>query len=121
MQIRVYYEDTDCGGIVYHANFIKFCERARSEAFFALDKSPNVEWCGFVVKGIKADFLAPARLGDLLDIESELLEKKSASITIRQNIFKDGEKIFSMDIRMAYVDVRDMKIKKIPDDMMIPL
>ena len=77
MNIRVYYEDTDLGGIVYHANYIKFCERARSEIFFKnkivpIDNKQN----GFVVRNLKADFLATSTLGDLLSVVTSLIMLK---------------------------------------------
>ena len=65
MRIRVYYEDTDCGGIVYHTNYIKYCERARSELFFAQGTPPSHATCGFVVSALEAKFLGFAKLGDI--------------------------------------------------------
>ena len=85
-QTRIYYEDTDCGGIVYHANYLKYCERARSEWFFAQGILPQQNNIGFVVKNMNLDFLSPAKLGDLLTIHTEILEQKNASITLKQTI-----------------------------------
>ena len=89
-QTRIYYEDTDCGGIVYHANYLKYCERARSEWFFAQGILPQQNNIGFVVKNMNLDFLSPAKLGDLLTIHTEILEQKNASITLKQTILRES-------------------------------
>ena len=75
MKIRVYYEDTDLGGIVYHTNYIKYCERARSEIFFSKNMLPHQgENSGFVVRDIKASFLATSTLGDMVEVKSKVLK-----------------------------------------------
>ena len=78
MKIRIYYEDTDAGGIVYHANYIKYCERARSEMFFDPEVKPFSEDGHFVVSEIRAKFKKPAVLSDILIAE---LKKMSATLT----------------------------------------
>ena len=85
VQIRVYYEDTDAGGIVYHSAYLNFCERARSELFFQRGLSPVLESGHFVAKRVEADYISSARLGDLLCIETKLLVMKGASFDILQN------------------------------------
>jgi len=113
MQIRVYYEDTDTGGIVYHTNYIKYCERARSEIFFDNGMLPiGGEKSGFVVRKIEADFLGSAVLGDLLEVRSTLLELKRSSATLRQEVFKGDEKLFEMKILLVYMEKG--KITRIP-------
>jgi len=105
MKIRVYYEDTDAGGIVYHTNYIKYCERARSEVFFDLDMLPTQgETTGFVVRNLNASFLATSKLGDILEVESKVLKVKSSSINLLQEIKKEEKVIFSMEIVLVYVD-----------------
>ena len=105
MKIRVYYEDTDAGGIVYHTNYIKYCERARSEVFFNLDMLPaQGEGTGFVVRNLNASFLATSKLGDILEVESKVLKVKSSSINLLQEIKKEEKVIFSMEIVLVYVD-----------------
>lgn len=104
MKIRVYYEDTDCGGIVYHSNYLKFCERARSELFFGKGKMPYNQALGFVVKNIKADFIKSAKLGDELWVKTSLLELKKVQLTLKQEIFREEEKIFSMEARLGFID-----------------
>jgi len=104
MKIRVYYEDTDAGGIVYHTNYIKYCERARSEVFFSQGLMPSTEdGGGFVVKNIHANFMGVASLGDILEVTTTKLGEKSASFTLLQEIHKGTQKIFSMEVLLAYV------------------
>ena len=101
--IRVYYEDTDMGGIVYHSNYLNFCERARSELFFSKGTTPLFEGGHFVVRNLEASFLRPARLGDLLDISVEVLEIKGVTMKMRQQVFKAGELLFEMHLKLAYL------------------
>ncbi|MBN2768231.1 MAG: YbgC/FadM family acyl-CoA thioesterase [Campylobacterales bacterium] len=103
MQIRIYYEDTDMGGIVYHANYLKFCERARSELFFSQGLSPAFEDGHFVVRHIEADFKASAILGDIIEVKSEVLSIGGASLRIKQDIFRNNTHLFSMTGKYAYV------------------
>jgi len=104
LKIRIYYEDTDAGGIVYHTNFIKYCERARSELFFSQNMLPmDGERSGFVVRHIDANFLGMAKLGDLVEVKSELLTMKKASLILKQTIYNDAKKIFEMKITLAYL------------------
>ncbi|WP_297433147.1 YbgC/FadM family acyl-CoA thioesterase [Sulfurimonas sp.] len=104
MQIRVYYEDTDVGGVVYHSNYLNFCERARSEAFFKRSKNPILESGHFVARKINADFFKSAKLGDMLDIQTQLIEMKAASFMLKQTIFRDDEKIFELEILLVHID-----------------
>ena len=105
MKIRVYYEDTDAGGIVYHTNYIKFCERARSEIFFERGMIPSQsDESGFVVRNLNANFLATSKLGDMLDVTSKILTLKNSSLTLLQEVWKEDMKIFSMEVLLVYVD-----------------
>lgn len=123
MQIRVYYEDTDCGGIVYHANYLKYCERARSALFFERGVSPLGE-VGFVVKTMQINFIAPARLGDMLEVKTKLLKLQSASLQLEQEILlqesftkKKSKVVFKAQITLACLDSKTQRIAKIPQDM----
>lgn len=114
MKIRVYYEDTDAGGIVYHTNYIKFCERARSEVFFEKGMKPlENDRSGFVVRNIQADFLATSTLGDILNVTSRILTIKSSSLILLQEVWKEEIKVFSMEILLVYIDRG--KPRRIPD------
>ena len=117
MKIRVYYEDTDIGGIVYHSKYLNFCERARSELLFSkglqvFDKEQN---SGFVVKNINANFIKTATLGDVLDVKTEIKKYSKVTITLTQTIFKDSEKIFEMDVLIVYVN--NLKPAKYPKEV----
>jgi len=117
MEIRVYYEDTDAGGIVYHTNYLKFCERARSEIFFERGLKPfDEESAGFVVKSLKADFLGSARLGDVLKVTTEVIKLNRASLELEQKIFLKDKAIFEMRVTLAYV--KNLKVAKIPEEFL---
>jgi len=103
MQIRIYYEDTDVGGVVYHSNYLKFCERARSEAFYEKGMTPILENGHFVARKIIGDFFASAKLGDILNIKSELLKMKAASFILKQYVYRGDEKLFELEIVLAYI------------------
>ena len=123
MKIRVYYEDTDVGGVVYHSNYLNFCERARSEAFFKCSKNPILESGHFVARKVNADFFKSAKLGDVLDIQTQLIEMKAASFTLKQTIFREDEKIFALEILLVHIDF-DAKIQKMTKetkDMIVSL
>jgi acyl-CoA thioester hydrolase len=103
MQLRVYYDDTDAGGIVYHANYLKFCERARSELFFERGKSPAMNGGHFVVKKLEANFKKPAKLGDLIEVKHEIISMKNTSLTLKQNIWINDTKLFEMTSVLVFV------------------
>ena len=103
MQIKVYYEDTDTGGVVYHSNYLNFCERARSEAFFEKGFSPVLENGHFVARRLEADYIASAKLGDELHVDTKLIQMKNASFKLLQSVYKDDKKIFELSITLAYI------------------
>ncbi|CAI8222020.1 MAG: YbgC/FadM family acyl-CoA thioesterase [Sulfurovum sp.] len=115
MQIRVYYEDTDVGGVVYYANYLKFCERARSELFFQKGLSPHSDDEFFVVKEVHANYAKSAVFGDLLDVNSKLTIKKAASIIMEQKIYRDEELLFEATFKLAYL--KNYKLCKIPKEL----
>jgi len=115
MKIRVYYEDTDLGGVVYHANYLKFCERARSEVFFKDGKNPFTEEGHFLVRSANCKFISPATLGDELEVTSCVTEIKGASFSMTQKVFKDEKELFSVDLNIAYVG--GGRPKKIPKEV----
>jgi acyl-CoA thioester hydrolase len=111
MQIRVYYEDTDTGGVVYHCNYLSFCERARSEIFFQKGLSPVLKNGHFVAKKVEADYYLSAKLGDLLDIDTKLIELKGASFKLLQTIYLKDKKIFELKITLVYINFEAKPIK----------
>ena len=114
MKIRVYYEDTDTGGVVYHSNYLNFCERARSEAFFDKGMTPVLQNGHFVARRVNADFYKSAKLGDMLEIKTKLVEMKAASFTLSQEIYKNGDKIFELEILLVYIDF-NAKVQRLND------
>jgi acyl-CoA thioester hydrolase len=105
MKVRVYYEDTDAGGIVYHTNYIKYCERARSEIFFQQNIMPTLgDNEGFVVRNIKATFISTSTLGDMLEVTTKILSLKNSSTVLLQEVWKDKNKLFSMEIVLVYIN-----------------
>ncbi len=115
MKLRVYYEDTDLGGVVYHSKYLNFCERARSEIFFEKGASPVFEDYHFVVKSIEANFLSSAKLGDILEIKTQVLEIKRVSITLFQTIFNENLKRDIFEMKVVLVCLKNDKISKIPE------
>jgi len=111
MKIRIYYDDTDAGGIVYHANYLKFCERARSELFFERGKSPAMDGGHFVVRRLEADYNKPAKLGDMIEVKQEIMGMKNTSLTLKQNVWLEDVKLFEMTAVLVFVkDGRPAKI-----------
>lgn len=120
MKIRIYYEDTDAGGIVYHANYIKFCERARSEAFFQAGLNFTKEGGYFVVSSIEAKFIASAVLGDEVFVRTKILELKKASLVLEQEIYKFDDKnaeklLFRATITLAFM--KEERLARINDEV----
>jgi len=113
MTIRVYYEDTDVGGVVYHSNYLNFCERARSQLFFDAGRSPILENGHFVAKHIDAEYIKSAKFGDILEVKTTLIEMKNASFKLMQEIYRNNEKLFEMKILLVYIDFEG-NMKKIP-------
>jgi acyl-CoA thioester hydrolase len=103
MLIRVYYEDTDSLGVVYHANYLKFIERARSELFFAIGQQPQSAAGYFVVRSMSMRFIKSAKLGDLLEIKTSLKELRAASLWLDQAIYLDRERIFNAQVELVMI------------------
>ena len=113
MKIRVYYKHTDAGGIVYHSNYIDFCEMTRSELFFKEEMSPTIDGCHFALKHIDCDFVSVSRLGDMLDISVEIKVLKNASFVIYHEIRREDTLIFTMEATLVFL-CEDAKVRKIP-------
>jgi len=111
MKKRIYYDSTDAGGIVYHTEYIKFCEQARSEIFFKHNIFFENE--GYVVADLKAKYIKPAKLGDIIEIKTKILNYTQIRINILQEIYKESEKIFELEVTVAYM--KKGKISKIPE------
>jgi acyl-CoA thioester hydrolase len=120
--VRVYWEDTDAGGVVYHAGYLRFMERARSEWMRALgvDQMAFKQATGlaFMVRDMHIDFLRPALLDDELSVTVEVKEWRTASILFTQMITKmDGCCLIRASVRVACVDLQRMRPAPIPADL----
>lgn len=123
MKIRVYYEDTDVGGVVYHSNYLNFCERARSDIFFKKGLNPILESGHFVAKKLEADYISSAKFGDELEIVTTLKEMRNASFELLQVVLKDNKKIFELKIILAYVshEAKPQRITSAVKEMLLEL
>jgi acyl-CoA thioester hydrolase len=115
--LRVYYEDTDAAGMVYHANYLKFAERGRSEMLRSLGfphrKLGREDGVGFAVRRCTIDYLAPARLEDALTVVTTLTDIGAATLKARQEIRRDGELLADLDILVACIG-RDGRPRRLP-------
>ena len=118
--VKVYYEDTDSGGVVYYANYLKFLERARSETLYSLDftNSGLLENHGIllIVKSCKIEYKKPAKFEDKLEIISEVLTFTKTSFIMKQDIMRKDEIISVAEIHLVVVD-KNGKPKKIPEEL----
>ncbi len=112
---NVYYEDTDAGGVVYYANYLKFIERARTDAIASVKftNSNLKENYGIhiIVKSCNLNFIKPSRLEDKLDIFSQIVEVKNVSIKMRQDIFVKDNLILTADVHLATINKEGKPIK----------
>ncbi|MEO6800411.1 MAG: tol-pal system-associated acyl-CoA thioesterase [Rhodanobacter sp.] len=120
--VRVYWEDTDAGGVVYHAGYLRFMERARSEWMRALgvDQMAFKRSTGlaFMVREMQIDFLKPALLDDELAVTVEVKEQRAASILFAQTITNAvGSCLIRASVRVACVDLERMRPAPIPSDL----
>lgn len=124
-QYRVYYEDTDAGGVMYYANYLKFFERARTDFLRNLGISQNEliekEKIAFVVRRCELDYLRPARLDDLVEVTVVVEEINAASIVMRQEMQKDKVVLACLKVEIVCVDVESFKPKKIAEKIKVLL
>lgn len=120
--IRVYYEDTDAGGIVYHANYLNFCERARTEYIrdCGLTNSDIRHEYGIiiVVRHIDVHYTAPGKLEDMLEVESEIIETGRTSFLMRQIVKRDDHPLATLLVKLVCMDVSTGKAARIPEKLM---
>lgn len=121
LAIRVYYEDTDAGAVVYYANYLKFCERARTEWLRTLGVEQHAllqtQRLAFVVRKVTADYLAPARLDDRLEVVTRITRLGRAGLDFSQNILRGPELLFSATISIACVDLERQRPHAIPEPL----
>lgn len=119
--IRVYYEDTDAGGIVYYANYLKFAERARTEflrhlGIDQIDMLKN-QGIGFVVRECHINYKSPAKLDDALNITCKIAELKSVSVKMEQKLYRDDTVLAEIEITLVFLSLATMRPTKIPESI----
>ena len=119
--IRVYYEDTDFSGVVYHASYLRFMERGRTNYLRLLgadqralfeEAAREAPGFAFVVRSMSIDFLKPARMDDVLDIVTRTAEVKGASVTLHQRVMRGEEMLVEAAVQVAFVS--DGRARPIP-------
>lgn len=120
--VRVYWEDTDAGGVVYYANYLKFLERARTEWLSALgleqDRLAEEAGVVFVVRRVEADYLKPARFNDRLGVHCELAELNRVSLTMAQRVMRGDEVLLAAVVKVACVERSAFRPARIPEFVM---
>lgn len=120
--IRVYYEDTDAGGVVYHANYLKFFERARCEMLrawgFELDELREREDLLFVVRAVEMDFLRPAQFNELLCVTTAIEQAKAASLVFKQTAWRGEEALCRAKVKVACLAAAAFRPKPLPDSLL---
>lgn len=126
MPVRVYYEDTDSGGVVYYANYLKFMERARTEWLRSLgyeqDELIEKEGVIFAVRSVQLDYLKPARFNDLLHVSAQVAQMGRASMTFDQQITLaggDDSVLCRGQIKIACLDAKTLRPMPIPQSVTI--
>ena len=122
--VRVYYEDTDCGGVVYYANYLKFMERARTEFLRKLGYEQDIlnreQGIIFAVRSVSIDYLKPARFNDSLDVSCKLVEVGKASLLFDQIIKRTVDQtvvLCTAQIKIVCLDAQTFRPKTIPADV----
>jgi acyl-CoA thioester hydrolase len=122
LQLRVYYEDTDAGGVVYYANYLAFMERARTEWLRTLghENQQLLDERGvvFAVRRARIDYLSPARLDDMLEVTVSIRQLKRASLVFEQQVVRGDELLCKGEITLACVGLEHFRPTAIPDSIM---
>ena len=118
-QIRVFYEDTDFSGYVYHANYLKYCERARSDYLRVIGVDQNAMFANglaFVVRRMDCEFLRPCKFEDVLDVETRLVDMGGARFELAQLVKRGEEQLFAAKVTVAIIDGQG-RPKRIPPEL----
>jgi len=119
--VRIYYEDTDAGGIVYYANYLKFAERARTEYLRHLginqEEMLKEQGIGFVVKECRISYNTPAKLDDKLNITCKVTELRKVSIKMEQKLYRGDTILAEIEITLAFLSLSTMRPTKIPEEI----
>jgi len=122
--VRIYYEDTDNGGVVYHTNYLKFMERARTEQFRSYgieqDKLIKEDKIIFAVRSLNVDYLKPAHFNDMLEVSSRLSQVGKASLVFKQAISRseDDTLLCEAEVKVACLSVDGLRPCAIPSHIM---
>jgi acyl-CoA thioester hydrolase len=123
--VRIYYEDTDAGGVVYHTNYIKFMERARTEYLrsmgYTLVQLEKEQGILFAVRALSVEYLGPAHLNDLLSITVGIQTIRSASIIFRQTVRRENQILCNGQVRVASISADAFKPKILPRNIRMQL
>ncbi len=119
-EYRVYYEDTDVGGAMYHGNFIRFCEQGRSDLLrdlgLPVSEVTKKHKMAFVVRHLEADYLRMVKLDDLLSVESHVKNMKNTSFVMNQVIKCQNNTVFTMDVTLVCIDLQGKPVR-IPEEL----
>ena len=118
--VRVYYEDTDAGGVVYYANYLKFMERARTEFMRSLGFGKDYIFTHdlmFVVRDAQVTYHAPARLDDALQATARIVKARGAAMVFAQRVLRDGELLAEGELTIACVDREGVRPQRLPKEM----
>ena len=124
LDVRVYYEDTDAGGVVYHANYLKYIERARTEHLrelgFELSSLDQKSGLVFVVKSLKAEYLSPAFLDDAIEVQTSIKSMKHASLIFDQKItnIEKNTVLFIAEVKVVSVSKNNLKPCAFPQEIL---
>jgi acyl-CoA thioester hydrolase len=113
LPVRVYFEDTDFSGLVYHASYVRWCERGRSDYLRLIGNEHRAliegdaggEPAAFVVRRMRLEYLKPARIDDVLEIETRVIETKGATLNLAQRVLRDGTVLFEAEVLVVLVSV----------------
>ncbi len=126
LPVRVYYEDTDAGGVVFYANYLKFMERARTEWLrklgFEQDKLRQEKNILFAVRNVTIDYLKPAYFNELLSVKSKIIDQRPASLLFHQSVFNENDdKLCEAEIKIACINCISKKPEAIPETILMEL
>jgi acyl-CoA thioester hydrolase len=120
--IRIYYEDTDAGGVVFYANYLKFFERGRTELLrslgFEQDQLNTEQNVVFVVRSVQVDYLKPAYFNDFLEVNAKVVLAKKASFVFEQEISRNEQILCKGEIKIACIDTISMKPRAVPNSIL---
>jgi acyl-CoA thioester hydrolase len=113
LPVRVYFEDTDFSGLVYHASYVRWCERGRSDYLrlignehrALIEGDAGAEPAAFVVRRMRLEFLKPARIDEVLEIETRVIEAKGATLNLAQRVLRDGVVLFEAEVLVVLVSL----------------